>query len=419
LALGETHVIAENVAFFKEHGVDVTALDATSTSDKRREAGETAPKRSKTLIIVKNLPYDTTVEDLTKVFHAIGGDAPTQISLPPSKTAALVEFGHTSDARRAFRRLAYKKFKHVPLYLEWAPMSKPAEEGEQCNRSSEGANTTMKEQVRSQQTGEENRETISDKDSKMMGKDDLSMEAAGTNTGCAPQTIFIKNLNFSTSEEQLNEKFAKAGFCSRAVKIPSKAMPMMKRQTADASNKHETRQVSMGYGFVELSSEGEAMKAMKAMQGTIVDGHALEIKLSSKSLSSSKDATVAGNKASANTKIMVRNVPFEATRAEILRLFGAFGQLRRVRLPKKFDGTHRGFAFCEFVTGKEAQAAMAALARTHLYGRHLVLEWAAETEEEGGGGSTSTLREKAKRDARSAGFGASGGGKRRGKHLKF
>merc|ERR1719253_1490986 len=62
---------------------------------------------------------------------------------------------------------------------------------------------------------------------------------------------------------------------------------------------------------------------------------------------------------------------------------------RHRRLWRRFDGTHRGFAFCEFVTGKEAQAAMAALARTHLYGRHLVLEWAAETEEEGGGGSTS------------------------------
>ena len=32
LALGETHIIAENIAFFEEHGVDVTALEASKKS---------------------------------------------------------------------------------------------------------------------------------------------------------------------------------------------------------------------------------------------------------------------------------------------------------------------------------------------------------------------------------------------------
>ena len=47
-------------------------------------------------------------------------------------------------------------------------------------------------------------------------------------------------------------------------------------------------------------------------------------------------------------------------------------QLKSLRLPKKFDGSHRGFAFVEFTTKQEAQAAVDALASTHLYGRHLV-----------------------------------------------
>ena len=90
---------------------------------------------------------------------------------------------------------------------------------------------------------------------------------------------------------------------------------------------------------------------------------------------------------------MVRNVPFQASRSEILKLFGSFGQLRRVRLPKKFDGSHRGFAFVEFLTSKEAVAAMNALSRTHLYGRHLVLEWATDDDED-----LDRLRDKAQRD---------------------
>lgn len=35
-------------------------------------------------------------------------------------------------------------------------------------------------------------------------------------------------------------------------------------------------------------------------------------------------------------------------------------------------GSHRGFAFVEYVTKQEAQNALKALSSTHLYGRHLV-----------------------------------------------
>jgi hypothetical protein len=41
--------------------------------------------------------------------------------LPPTKTLALVEFLEAAEARAAFKTLAYRKFHHVPLYVEWAP----------------------------------------------------------------------------------------------------------------------------------------------------------------------------------------------------------------------------------------------------------------------------------------------------------
>ena len=44
-----------------------------------------------------------------------------RLVLPPTRTLALVEFLVPADARVAFRKLAYKRFQHVPLYLEWAP----------------------------------------------------------------------------------------------------------------------------------------------------------------------------------------------------------------------------------------------------------------------------------------------------------
>jgi len=391
LALGETHIISENIAFFESHGVDISALEGNGSGKRDKEI---TSKRSTTMILVKNLPYDTSVADLTKVFHAISGDAPQRILLPPSKTAALVEYSHAVDARRAFRRLAYKKFKHVPLYLEWAPMLQE-KKSEQFTQNIP-TNTTI---------GETSDVNVSKKD--MIDADDHAGDIGST------MSIYVKNLNFSTTEEQLSNVFTNAGFNPRAVRIPTKAAPIKKRNPPE-SNK--IKQLSMGFGFVEFANQDEAKKAVKTLQGKLVDGHSIEIKLSSKSSSVS---TPANNKSSKNTKIMVRNVPFEATRSELLKLFGSFGQLKKVRLPKKFDGTHRGFAFCEFLTSKEAQNAMTTLSRTHLYGRHLVLEWADEEESQEGKGDVDKIRENTKRDAIRAGLGDAGEGKQKKQHIKF
>lgn len=43
---------------------------------------------------------------------------------------------------------------------------------------------------------------------------------------------------------------------------------------------------------------------------------------------------------------------------DIAGLFAPFGHLKSCRLPKKFDGSHRGFAFVEYVTKQEARNAM-------------------------------------------------------------
>jgi multiple RNA-binding domain-containing protein 1 len=60
----------------------------------------------------------------------------------------------------------------------------------------------------------------------------------------------------------------------------------------------------------------------------------------------------------------------------------AHGQLKSVRLPKKHDARSRGFAFLEFITRREAENAYEALRHAHLLGRHLVLDWAQEAEQD-------------------------------------
>jgi len=81
---------------------------------------------------------------------------------------------------------------------------------------------------------------------------------------------------------------------------------------------------------------------------------------------------------------------------EHIILHRSHGQLKSVRLPKKFDSRSRGFAFLDFITRNEAENAYSALRHTHLLGRHLVLEWAEDAEQD-----LDVLRKKA-----GVGFGA-------------
>lgn len=118
------------------------------------------------------------------------------------------------------------------------------------------------------------------------------------------------------------------------------------------------------------------------MDGTVIDGHKIQLKLSHRQ----GNAGSQEKKKAKNGKIIVKNLPFEATRKDVFELFNSFGQLKSVRVPKKFDKSARGFAFVEFVLPKEAENAMDQLQGVHLLGRRLVMQpaeqEAANAEEE-------------------------------------
>ena len=62
-----------------------------------------------------------------------------------------------------------------------------------------------------------------------------------------------------------------------------------------------------------------------------------------------------------STKIVVRNIAFEATKQYILSLFKNYAEIKTVRMPKKSDGNHRGFAFIDCMTIEEANKAFTSL----------------------------------------------------------
>ena len=180
-------------------------------------------------------------------------------------------------------------------------------------------------------------------------------------------SIFNNNLNFSTTTAQLNDRFKNFnGFVVAQVK--TKPDP-----------KHSNRTLSMGFGFAEFRTKEQANAVIAAMDGEVIDGHRIQLKLSHRQGSGSGSNSQNNNNAKKKVKsgkIIVKNLPFEATRKDVFELFNSFGQLKSVRVPKKFDKSARGFAFVEFLLPKEAENAMDQLQGVHLLGRRLVIQYA-------------------------------------------
>lgn len=334
MALGETQIVQETRQFLLDNNV---CLDSFS---------QAAAPRSTAVILVKNLPAGVTVSELEELFSPHGSLG--RVLLPPSGLTAIIEFLEPTEAKRAFTKLAYSKFHHVPLYLEWAPVGV-------FSAKSQPEKELVKEEM--DEEGDEDAEEQS----------------------VAGSTLFIKNLNFCTTEDALQKTFSKCG------KIVSCTISKKKDKTG--------KLLSMGYGFVQYQTAEAAQKALRQLQHCTIDDHQLELKISERATRTNKETHKKKQvvKKQKGSKILVRNVPFQATVKEIRELFCTFGELKTVRLPKKAagSGNHRGFGFIDFITKQDAKKAFTALCHsTHLYGRRLVLEW-AEAEE-----TVDTLRRK-------------------------
>lgn len=349
MALGETQVIAATKRDLVEAGVSVEHLEQAAAAAGKGK-GQHNLERSDTALLVKNLPYSLEEAELEGLFTAHG--PLVRFVVPSTHALAVLEYQDAADARRAFNSLAYKKYQHVPLYLEWAPK----------NIFSKSVPRTPRREPKNDLEVDVPRDSTPHVDTILTPAND------GEDMDINSHTIFVKGLSFATQEPALLHLFEKAtmnaGGSVRNVKVAKK-------------KSKDNKMLSAGYGFVECSSEEVARAVLKSLQGTVLEGHTLSLQLSS----GKSGAENAKRKLPKTTKMVVRNVAFESTRKDILGLFAPFGEIKSCRLPRKFDGTPRGFAFVDFATKQEAQNAMEAVHGAHLYGRRLVLEWA---EEDGG-----------------------------------
>jgi multiple RNA-binding domain-containing protein 1 len=113
LAVGETQIVNDMRKFLVRNGVKLDSFQNSNSTE-----------RSKTVMLVKNLPGNTKESELKEMFAKakVTEESMKRFVMPEYGTAALVEFAERQEARDAFKKLAYRKFKSVPIYLEWAPV---------------------------------------------------------------------------------------------------------------------------------------------------------------------------------------------------------------------------------------------------------------------------------------------------------
>lgn len=325
VAMSEARVIQENKAFLQAQGVDLTALQLLVASNNKQEPT--------TVLLAKNLPDTASEAELKTMFAKIG--TLHRFVMPPSRTLALIAYHDAPDAKRAMAALAYSRYKSSPLYLQYAPAS--------LMRNVAATATTATTTAAAAATEPEE------------PAEDLS----------ASSVLFVKNLEWSVTEASLQTHLASLGVPSQHVSIPKRA------------GKKAGEELSSGFGFCQFPNPEAANRALKKLHGSTLLGHTLDVQLSApKSGSGGGGASASGGKKSTATKLVVRNLAFEATKKDVQKLFGAAAQVKSVRLPKKMDGTTRGFAFVEFTSHQQAKLAKLALESAHLYGRRLVAEFA-------------------------------------------
>ncbi|EFH47708.1 predicted protein [Arabidopsis lyrata subsp. lyrata] len=290
LALGETKVIMETKEALAKAGVRVASLEEFAA----RKGDE--KNRSKHILLVKNLPFASTEKELAQMFRKFG--SLDKIILPPTKTMALVVFLEPAEARAALNGMAYKRYKDVPLYLEWAPRDILEPKALADNKEEKSA--------------------VEENDARRVNLD----QQVGIYSDIAESNVLhVKNLSFKTTDEGLKKHLT--GLVKQGKILSVKIIRDWKRRR------------SSGYGFVEFDSVETATSVYRDLpvEGNVLDGHSLIL-----SYSENKRSETVGE---GSDKIKRVGLPLKTVGKYAGFGFVEFGTMQEALNAKKaFSNTH-------------------------------------------------------------------------------
>jgi multiple RNA-binding domain-containing protein 1 len=259
-AMAETTILTETKIYLTENGINLSSLTSSQKT------------RSDNVIIAKNFPYGTSYDELVLLFG--GTDTVKRLLLPPAGTIAFIEFYDSGQSRAAFKRLAYRRFKDHPLYLEKAP--KGIFEVEPTTK-------------------------LSGVEAKKTSNDVLTTESEDPGS-----TLYVKNLDFSTTNTAFTNAFKN---------FPGFRLALIKTKPPNSKGER----LSMGFGFVTFQSKELASSVLNA--GVVLDGRKLEIKFARQGTTEVK-ASSTTKLTSGRKKIAVKNLGFSVSKRDLRELFG-------------------------------------------------------------------------------------------------
>ncbi|KAL4773984.1 hypothetical protein BDW60DRAFT_183272 [Aspergillus nidulans var. acristatus] len=175
------------------------------------------------------------------------------------------------------------------------------------------------------------------------------------------QTVFIGNLFYDVTAEDLKKQMAKYGVVEGVNII------------------YDSRGISKGYGYVQFSSNAAARRAIDAMHMRIFEGRRVTLYYAQTNITNSSK-----NRKPTNT-LYVGNVPFEMTDRDLNDLVKDLDGLTDVRVTvDRQSGALRGYIHAEFLDIQSAMVAHEKLAQRRPYGRRLKVDYSKTKSAQGG-----------------------------------
>lgn len=186
------------------------------------------------------------------------------------------------------------------------------------------------------------------------------------------QTLFVKSLPASASNERLEEIFSEIG--------PVKQCFVVKERGAEKCR---------GFGYVTYSMEEDAQRALSEIKD--YDGKKLFVSIARKKIKEKKkkatqeetappkdneQKTKGFRKNNLKSRLIIRNLSFKCSEDDLKQTFAKFGTVLESKIPLKPDGKMRGFAFVLFKNVSEAARALNAMNLKEIKGRQVAVDWA-------------------------------------------
>uniref|UniRef100_A0A665V0Z9 RNA-binding protein 28 n=1 Tax=Echeneis naucrates TaxID=173247 RepID=A0A665V0Z9_ECHNA len=181
------------------------------------------------------------------------------------------------------------------------------------------------------------------------------------------QTIFVRSLPASASNQRLEEIFSEIG--------PIKQCFVVKEKGTETCR---------GFGYVTYSIEEDAQRALKEVKD--YDGQRLFLSVAKKKIRDKKKTGGSKNivslklsgfrKKQQKARLIIRNLSFKCSEDDLKEVFSKFGTVLEATIPLKDDGKMRGFAFVMLKKVPEAAKALKAMNLKEIKGRQVAVDWA-------------------------------------------